>query len=155
MLHQKNVLIVEDEAFTALELAASVEDEGGIVIGPAASVREALRFISGNEIHAAILDVHLTDRDVGPVADLLLDRCVAVVIHSGLGATREMVERHPELTVYYKPTDPRIIMTKLAALMSSAQQEKIGPSEPSFPGDIEGSKEPETPVEPVPGLGKS
>ena len=39
------VLIVEDEPFIALDLAFGVEDAGGIPLGPASSVAQALKLI--------------------------------------------------------------------------------------------------------------
>ena len=41
------VLIVEDEPFIALDLAFAVEEAGGIPLGPAPSVAQALKLIEG------------------------------------------------------------------------------------------------------------
>ncbi len=68
MLNQRFVLILEDNAFVALDLSMAVEDSDGIVIGPAGSVAEALALIDAQEISAAVLDCQLSDRDVTPVA---------------------------------------------------------------------------------------
>ena len=69
-----SILIVEDEAMVALGLAFAAEDAGAIVVGPAASTIEALTLLAEQIVDAAILDVHLIDRDVTPVALALVDR---------------------------------------------------------------------------------
>lgn len=66
MLNQVSVLIVEDEPFVALDLAAAVEEGRGKVIGPAGSVHEALALMQQYPVQAAVLDVNLSDRDVTP-----------------------------------------------------------------------------------------
>ena len=65
-------MIVEDEPFIAFDLAMAVEEARGKVIGPAGSVREALMLIEQHLVQAAILDVNLSDRDVTPIAELLI-----------------------------------------------------------------------------------
>ena len=45
MLNGLAILIVEDEAFIAIDLADAITDLGGVVIGPVASVAEALALI--------------------------------------------------------------------------------------------------------------
>jgi DNA-binding response OmpR family regulator len=76
-------LIVEDEPFIALDLAMAVEEARGKVIGPAGSVREALMLIEQHLVQAAILDVNLSDRDVTPIAELLIGGGVPVIFYSG------------------------------------------------------------------------
>jgi DNA-binding NtrC family response regulator len=111
------VLIAEDEPFIALDLAASVEEAGGVVIGPAGSVREAMAALNDNEVAAAILDVHLSDRDVTPVAEMLLERGVPIIVQTGVGLPEALQSRHPELRVHSKPISPSRIIRQLAALL--------------------------------------
>lgn len=66
------VLLAQDEPFIALDLALAIEDAGGEVVGPAASVTEALALIEARPIVAAILDVNLIDGDITPVAEVVL-----------------------------------------------------------------------------------
>ena len=67
-LSRCNILIVEDQAIIALDLESAVEEANGQVIGPASTVREALKLLHANEVDAAILDANLPDGDVTPVA---------------------------------------------------------------------------------------
>ncbi len=113
MLDQRSVLILEDNAFVALDLSMAVEDSNGIVIGPAGSVAEALALIDAQEISAAVLDCQLSDRDVTPVALLLIDRGVPFVIHSGTGLPPQLRQAHPDLPVLSKPLQPRSVIAAL------------------------------------------
>lgn len=120
MLEDATVLIVEDEPFVALDIAAGVEDAGGVVIGPAGSVREALLLIEGRSITAAILDVDLSDRDVTPVAELLLARGVPLLFHTGVGLPEPLRLRHPDLLVHTKPMSGSRLVEILEQLIRDA-----------------------------------
>ena len=113
------VLIVEDEPFIAWDLAQAVESAGGIVIGPAATLVQALALIHGNVLEAAILDVNLPDGHIGPVLESLRQH-VAVVIHSGVGLPYEVRERFPHVPVYFKPTPAEVLTRRLISLRRQA-----------------------------------
>lgn len=82
------LLVVEDEYLIAADLAASLESLGVEVIGPAASVREALSLVenNGGRLDGAVLDVNLHNERVYPVADLLTERGVPFVFATGYDA---------------------------------------------------------------------
>ena len=92
MLNRALILIVEDEPIIGLELQASIEDAGGLVIGPVGSASAALILLETCIVAAAILDVHLTDRDVTPVAEVLGARNVPMVFHSAESLTGVCVQ---------------------------------------------------------------
>ena len=117
LLNQVSVLIVENEPFIALDLARAVEEAGGKVIGPAGSVREALMLIKQYLVQAAVLDVNLSDQDVTPLAELLIEGGVPVVFYSGLALPVALRERYPSASIYKKPTPPVQLLHKLVALM--------------------------------------
>ncbi|MDJ0386766.1 HWE histidine kinase domain-containing protein [Roseomonas sp. E05] len=83
----RRVLLAEDEPLVALELETQLQALGFTVVGPAASLQEALR-LAGEEalLDAAVLDVNLRGQAVFPVADLLVRRGVPVVFATGYGA---------------------------------------------------------------------
>lgn len=117
MLNNLPILIVEDEPFVAIDLAVTVEEAGGTVVGPAGSVLEALALIGKDRICAAILDVDLSDGDVTPVADLLISKAIPVVIHTGVGLPVSLKKRHPNLPVFIKPAKVNVLTNKLAELI--------------------------------------
>jgi DNA-binding response OmpR family regulator len=71
VLENISILVVEDEPFTTLDIAREVEGARGIVVGPAGTVSQAIELIYKSDIDGAVLDVHLTDGDVAPVATQL------------------------------------------------------------------------------------
>lgn len=66
-----NVLVVEDNAILASEIADLVADAGGTFLGPAASVHAALASLQSPD--AALLDINVADGQIYPVADRLMD----------------------------------------------------------------------------------
>jgi ActR/RegA family two-component response regulator len=117
VLNQVSVLIVEDEPFIALDLAEAVKEARGNVIGPAGSVREALLLIKLNLVQAAVLDVNLSDRDVTPVAELLIEGGVPVIFYSGLALPAALRERYPSACFYKKPSPTMRLLNGLVALI--------------------------------------
>ena len=118
-LHDALILVVEDELFIALDLAQAVEDAGGIVVGPAATVREALELIERGRVDGAILDVNLIDRDVTPVATRLIEAGTPVVIQTGVGLPHELASTYPGLRASIKPCDPGKLVSRLADLIAN------------------------------------
>ena len=119
MLTGSLVLVAEDQIFIAMDLALAVEDAGGEVAGPVASVENALALIEKRPITAAILDYNLTDGDVTPVVMLLLDANIPIIIQSGLGIPPELALRFPDLVVFIKPYVAADLVSKLELLIAA------------------------------------
>ena len=108
------VLIAEDEMFIAHDIAHGVEEAGGVVVGPASTVEDALTLLGTHEIGGAILDVNLLDGDVTPVLERLVQDGVAVVVNTGTARPWEMEEVYPSVPVFTKPTEPGTLAGALA-----------------------------------------
>lgn len=119
-LEHKRVLVVEDEVFVALDVAATVEDANGTVVGPVGTVRQAIDLIDRQEVDAAILDVNLADGDLEPVLDRLKSRNVFVVIHTGGGLPQRLAKRYPEMPVFQKPIPPSVLTRTLATAFATS-----------------------------------
>ena len=120
------IFVAEDEPFIALDLATTIEDAGGRVVGPAATVKEALELLEIHPVAAAILDVNLRDRDISPVAELLIARGVPVIFHTGLGVPDELSAKFPDLIVHLKPLIPGKLIRQLAALIETPRAKSEG-----------------------------
>ncbi|MBO1073475.1 PAS domain-containing protein [Roseomonas marmotae] len=81
----RRVLVVEDEALIAAEIGAVLRSAGCCVLGPAATVEQAMRLAETSAIDLAVLDVNLGGQASFPVADLLARRGVPVVFATGYG----------------------------------------------------------------------
>jgi len=114
MLEGLPILIVEDQPLIALELCEIVENFDGRVVGPIASVAEALVRVDREHVAGAILDANLLDRDVTPLALRLIEYGTPFVIYSGTGLPAELARAHPELPMILKPAR---VITVLAALV--------------------------------------
>lgn len=68
------VLVVEDSYLIACSLRRILSDLGCRVVGPAASVEQALRVIERDGCDAAILDINLGKETSLPIAEILLER---------------------------------------------------------------------------------
>ncbi|TNC63122.1 response regulator [Rubellimicrobium roseum] len=77
LLQGRRILVVEDDYMQAEDLHRGLESLGAEVLGPAATVAEALAFFrTGPMPDAAILDTQLEDETVFPVADALHGRSI-------------------------------------------------------------------------------
>jgi CheY-like chemotaxis protein len=83
-LHGLRILVVEDEYMLAEDLRQGLENLGAEVLGPAASVEQALALLqSENSLDAAVLDVNLQGDYVFPVLEVLRTRRVPFVLATG------------------------------------------------------------------------
>ncbi len=100
----RRILVVEDEAITALDIENCLRRAGFEVVGPVSSASQALDMIDGPGCDAAVLDVTLTDGSVEPVASRLdLERIPYVVVS---GYSREQLPQMLQnASVIAKPFD--------------------------------------------------
>lgn len=113
----KRVLIVEDEALLAFELQLAFEDAGAEVVGPAHSLMHALETITHDrDIDYAVLDVDLRGEDVYPIAELLLQRGVPFVFHTGHGSRAHLTQLFPGTKTLAKPVLPETLIEHLLHL---------------------------------------
>jgi len=82
-LQGKRVLVVEDEVLLAMMLEDVFSDAGAHVVGPAATVEQAIALIASEVIDVALLDVCLRDQRSDPVAETLRQRGVPYVLATG------------------------------------------------------------------------
>ncbi|WP_341212868.1 response regulator [uncultured Limimaricola sp.] len=112
ILRGAKVLIVEDEPFIALDIAYGVEQAGGVALGPATTVAEALRLIETERPDGAIVDVDLPDGTIEPVLKVLRPG-VPVIVHTGVGLPDALQGTYPDLEVFRKPTPPAALASRL------------------------------------------
>jgi CheY-like chemotaxis protein len=83
----RRVLVVEDEYFIANDMAAALEECGAEVVGPSASVADALHLIRNcGPLDGAIIDINLQGELAFPVARALSMCHVPFVFATGYDA---------------------------------------------------------------------
>jgi CheY-like chemotaxis protein len=98
----KRILVVDDEPLIAMDIVASLMDEGCAVVGPAATLAKALALIDSTEIDAALLDANLAGDPVDALAAALVRRKIPFAFVSGYG--REgLPEAYRQATLIKKP----------------------------------------------------
>jgi CheY-like chemotaxis protein len=114
-LRNRRLLIVEDDYMIAVELAQSLEALGVEVIGPAASVEDALALVEqeGGRMDGAVLDINLRGRRVYPVAEALTARGVPFVFATGYDAMM-IPEDYAGVPRCEKPVDKELLARMLA-----------------------------------------
>lgn len=115
------VLVVEDEMFVAMLLEDMLGDLGCEIVGPAASVEQALAIIeAAGTFDAAVLDVNLNGQKSYPVADALVARGVPFVFSSGYGKD-SLSDGYQSYPVMQKPFDLREFGRTLTTILMPKQ----------------------------------
>jgi len=118
MFDEQSILIVEGNAFLALDLSVAVEELDGIVIGPTSDVAQALQLLDCPDIAGAIIDCHISGQDVSPLTGLLAARRVPFVIHASSDLPEALCADHPGVPVLRKPLRPHTVLASLLLEMS-------------------------------------
>lgn len=108
-LQNKNILILEGEVFTGIDIATCIMDVKGIVTGPIASINDAMRILENNHIDAAIVDITLTEGQADPILDKLVEQNRLVIIHSRSPLPTVMLKRYANIQYYFKPTPTYVL----------------------------------------------
>ena len=108
------ILVVEDEFLVADHIAATLDELGYAVVGPVATVAEALAIIASEPIDGALLDANLNGDSSAPIADMLNARAVPFVVCTGYGMLKlgaEVLEAAPRVVKPYRTLDLAETMT--------------------------------------------
>jgi DNA-binding response OmpR family regulator len=98
----RNILIVEDEPLIAMMLEDFLDSLGHSVVGTVDSIGDALAHAERDGFEVAILDVHLKDGTIWPVADRLAARGIPFILATG-GHTEPPPAAHAGAPVLAKP----------------------------------------------------
>lgn len=79
----KRILVVEDDYFIAKGLSRALRALGADVVGPAASVSDALALIAVEHLDGGSLDLNLRGQAGYAVADALTERGIPFVLTTG------------------------------------------------------------------------
>jgi DNA-binding response OmpR family regulator len=111
------ILVVEDEALIAMEVAAALGDDGAAVLGPASTVLAALQYAKSGTMSAAVLDVRLGRESIAPVAKMLASRGIPFLFYSGQLATDPVRLYWPDVAAIQKPAPSHRLIEAVARLV--------------------------------------
>jgi DNA-binding response OmpR family regulator len=133
MTGSTTVLVVEDEAFTAFNTTAVLEEAGHEVCGIAADKVEALRLGERFQPDAAVVDLHLTDGRTGlEVTRALWERHGTVcVLTTAYPPEMWPKERHGAWGLLGKPYEPDELLAAVAYCLARAEGEVRPDGKPS------------------------
>jgi two-component SAPR family response regulator len=117
-LKGKRILVVEDEALIAVMVEDMLVEMGGEVVGPAATIDDALALAQREILDVAVLDVNVRGRRIDPVAEALMARGVPVLFATGYGEVR--LASGAPVTVIDKPYTQDKLSRGIAAAMKAA-----------------------------------
>lgn len=117
----RRVLIVEDEPLIAMEVAEMMQDAGFDVVGPAASVAQALALIGEAACEVAILDINLGHETSEAVAHHLTNKGIPFVTVSGYNRA-QMPAAYGTAPHVAKPLDADNIVALVQSCMHQSTQ---------------------------------
>ena len=120
MLNGARILIAEDQSYIALDLALAVEDAGGVVVGPAASVTHALHLLTTQTVAAAILDLQLVGGECWAIVEVLTRRHTPTILQTGAPLASCRSAQFPDLVVLAKPCGAARLVSQLEGMIDRA-----------------------------------
>ncbi|WP_416798446.1 response regulator [Ciceribacter azotifigens] len=122
---QALVLIVEDDAFVAMDAADSVSCAGAEAV-TAESVTDAIGILEREDVSAAILDFHVRDGTVTPVIERLRERHIPYRVVSGSPVAELAAKGVPLDLCARKPADYLAIVGSLVGIGSGRSLPPLG-----------------------------
>jgi CheY-like chemotaxis protein len=110
------VLVVEDEFLTAILVEEALAEAGIRVLGPAASLEEAVELAGHDGVDAALLDVELSGGDeVFPAAQILAERNVPFAFVSSCAGDRieDRFVARPMLSKPFQDSEVKALAARL------------------------------------------
>jgi DNA-binding response OmpR family regulator len=82
----RRILIVEDEYLVAEYIAGMLADLGYEIVGPVATVPEAIASIAKEKLDGVLLDANLGGTSSAPIAEELAERGLPFIVVTGYGS---------------------------------------------------------------------
>jgi CheY-like chemotaxis protein len=119
----KRVLLVEDSFLVASSIVQMLEDLGCRVVGPFATVSDAMGAVTAGSFDAGVLDVNLGNETSEPVAEGLLRRGVPFFFVTGYLSPALINPKFAGFTRVHKPLTTAMLEDALAASMEEGEEE--------------------------------
>lgn len=117
MTGRRRILLVEDEYMIAEDMACDLRALGAEVVGPIATVAEALEAVESEaHLDGAVLDMNLRGEMVFPVADALRERKVPILFTTGY-ESGTIPTRYADIERCEKPVTPARLRKAAASVL--------------------------------------
>lgn len=120
VLEGHRILVAEDEAVLAMDMENTIITAGGMVLGPVASVPDALNLLHAAKadggISAAVINLRLGQHTTTRLADALAEQGVPFVYATGYDRHGNL-EAHQDAMVLAKPYMPAELLQALESLL--------------------------------------
>ena len=103
------VLVLDDEALIAFDLAETVADLGCKVVGPAITLKEGFELADAEEPDLALLDINIAGDVVWPLAAYLAEKGCDLVFISADVNHRKVCDKFSRSPLIEKPASPERI----------------------------------------------
>lgn len=101
------ILLVEDDALIALDVADTLEAAGAEVVGPFGTLKSAREAAGTAQVDLAVLDIDLHGEEVFPAASILRERGVPFLFYTGRPDRIALTTVFAGIPVCPKPIDAR------------------------------------------------
>lgn len=118
LLSTAHVLIVEDEALILMDVEDTLREMGFWKVTGVSSVERALKVVNEDEVHLALIDIHIAGGDSYEVAAALKTRGIPFVFSSGMEST-EVPHGFATVRFIDKPYDVSVLKTALTSALWS------------------------------------
>jgi DNA-binding response OmpR family regulator len=113
-LQGAKVLVVEDDVILAMDMMGILSMAGAEIIGPARSLKHAVKLAGEEGLDCGVLDVRLNNELVFPAAGVLQRKGVNIIFHTGQVDPEAISRDWPAAKVLVKPAPLRTLMQALA-----------------------------------------
>jgi ActR/RegA family two-component response regulator len=110
---ERQILVVEDDALIARDMAQLITECGCTPVGPVSNVADGLEAVRQTPLAGAVLDVNLGDDRVWAIADLLDKKKVMFILATGY-TTTEVPQRFRDRLILHKPLHPDTLVAVLS-----------------------------------------
>jgi CheY-like chemotaxis protein len=119
-LRGARILVAEDNALLAFDMASLLKKAGAEVLGPATTLRATLAFAKEAVLNCAVLDVNLGRDTVFSAARVLKERGVRMIFHTGHGEWEMLQQEWPGAQVLTKPAPSSLLIRAVCEACVSA-----------------------------------
>lgn len=124
-LKGKRILVVEDEALIAVMVEDMLSEMGSAVVGPAATIEQAMALAHAEALDGAVLDVNVRGERIDPVAEALAARGVPMLFATGYGEVR-LASGAPAIVIDKPYTQEKLARGLAAAMGASPLRRSAG-----------------------------